>query len=177
MTNQCTRTTILIGLLLLAVSCQAETSTSGTTTTATPNAGSAGQTAGGGLRARLELPHTLPLGEPVKVQFFLVNDSSENLFVLNWFTPLEGLGGDIFQVRRDGLKNSRSDSFGWKTKLSKSAEVGGVFKASCSQGIRLIVSDFKLRTKQMVLCSVVLVLVSIIFGHGGKKCCPVEIWW
>jgi peptidyl-Lys metalloendopeptidase len=38
----------------------------------------------------------------VKVQFFLVNDSSENLFVLNWFTPLEGLGGDIFQVRRDG---------------------------------------------------------------------------
>jgi hypothetical protein len=31
-----------------------------------------------------------------------VNDSNEDLYVLNWFTPLEGLGGDIFRVRRDG---------------------------------------------------------------------------
>ncbi len=60
------------------------------------------QAAGGGLRARLEIPQTLPLGEPVKVQFHLVNDSNEDLYVLNWFTPLEGLGGDIFLVRRDG---------------------------------------------------------------------------
>jgi hypothetical protein len=36
------------------------------------------------------------------VQFFLVNDTNEDLYVLNWFTPLEGLGGDIFRVRRDG---------------------------------------------------------------------------
>lgn len=60
------------------------------------------QSAGGGLRARLEIPHTLPLGEPVKVQFHLVNDSNEDLYVLNWFTPLEGIGGEIFHVKRDG---------------------------------------------------------------------------
>ena len=60
------------------------------------------QAAGGGLRARLEIPHTLPLGEPVKVQFHLVNDSNEDLYVLNWFTPLEGIGGEIFHVKRDG---------------------------------------------------------------------------
>ncbi len=70
--------------------------------TPTDTAPSGGQAAGVGLRARLEVPNTLPLGEPVKVQFFLVNDSNEDLYVLNWFTPLEGLGGDIFQVRRDG---------------------------------------------------------------------------
>lgn len=61
-----------------------------------------GQAAQGGLYARLETPQSLPMGEPVKVQFFLVNDSDEDLYVLNWFTPLEGLGGDIFRVRRDG---------------------------------------------------------------------------
>jgi hypothetical protein len=60
------------------------------------------QPAGDGLRARLEIPRTLSLGEPVKVQFFLVNDTNESLYVLNWFTPLEGIGGDIFLVRREG---------------------------------------------------------------------------
>jgi len=61
-----------------------------------------GQATQGGLYARLEIPQSLPSGEPVKMQFFLVNDSDEALYVLNWFTPLEGLGGDIFRVRRDG---------------------------------------------------------------------------
>jgi hypothetical protein len=56
-----------------------------------------------GLRAIIEIPQSLPKGEPVKLQFFLINDSDGKLYVLNWFTPLEGLGGEIFRVKRDGV--------------------------------------------------------------------------
>ena len=37
------------------------------------------------------------------VTFTLTNTLSEALYVLKWFTPLEGLAGDIFRVQRDGL--------------------------------------------------------------------------
>jgi peptidyl-Lys metalloendopeptidase len=54
------------------------------------------------LKATLELPATLPNGESVNLTFILVNDGDEVLFVLKWYTPLEGLAGEIFRVERDG---------------------------------------------------------------------------
>jgi hypothetical protein len=55
-----------------------------------------------GLSATLEAPESLPNGEEVKVQFTLTNHAPEQLYVLSWYTPLEGIFGEIFQVARDG---------------------------------------------------------------------------
>jgi heat shock protein HslJ len=54
------------------------------------------------LTATLEAQESLPNGAVVNVKFTLTNTSAHGFFVLKWFTPLEGLAGDIFQVRRDG---------------------------------------------------------------------------
>jgi heat shock protein HslJ len=55
------------------------------------------------LIATIEAQESLPTGAVVKVRFTLTNVSSEGFFVLKWFTPLEGLAGDIFGVQRDGV--------------------------------------------------------------------------
>jgi hypothetical protein len=55
-----------------------------------------------GLSATLEAPSSLPNGKEVRVQFTLTNHSPEGLYVLNWYTPLEGILGEIFRVTRDG---------------------------------------------------------------------------
>jgi heat shock protein HslJ len=56
------------------------------------------------LMATIEAPESLPSGDVVKVQFTLSNNSTEGFLILKWFTPLEGLAGDIFQVQRDGVE-------------------------------------------------------------------------
>jgi hypothetical protein len=55
------------------------------------------------LTAAMEAQESLSSGAVVNVRFTLTNTSSEGLYVLKWFTPLEGLTGDIFQVQRDGV--------------------------------------------------------------------------
>jgi hypothetical protein len=55
-----------------------------------------------GLSATLEAPSRLPDGERVAVRFTLTNDSDAERYVLTWYTPLEGIGGEIFRVERDG---------------------------------------------------------------------------
>ena len=55
------------------------------------------------LIATIEAQESLPAGAVVNVRFTLTNTSSEGFFVLKWFTPLEGLAGDIFLVQRDGV--------------------------------------------------------------------------
>lgn len=112
----------VIGLLLLAVSCQGETTgqematvtpdsappepsrTSPEEASPAPEATATQRPSASGLRAKLEIPTSLPLGGPVNIQFFLVNETENDLYILNWFTPLEGLGGDIFRVTRDGQR-------------------------------------------------------------------------
>jgi hypothetical protein len=54
------------------------------------------------LSATLEAPTRLPDGNTVIVQFTLTNNSDVDLYVLKWYTPLEGIGGKIFRVERDG---------------------------------------------------------------------------
>ena len=115
---------LLIGFLLIMVSCMPPTSApqakpiSGPvqkpTAEPTPvseedlkptpeETTSKGTASEGELRAHLEIPESLPLGEPVTLRFFLINDTNSKLYVLNWFTPLEGIGGEIFRVKRDGV--------------------------------------------------------------------------
>jgi hypothetical protein len=53
------------------------------------------------LTATLEIPTSLPSGEIVRLRFTLTNNSDVDLYILKWFTPLEGLGGEIFSVERD----------------------------------------------------------------------------
>ncbi len=100
----------IMSLLLLAVACQAETAESTPTIQATASLApltqppAESEPSSSGLRARLETPPALSPGEPVVVQFILTNETENDLYVLNWFTPLEGLGGDIFRVTRDGQR-------------------------------------------------------------------------
>ena len=55
-----------------------------------------------GLTAQLEVPEYLPSGEEVEITFTLTNTSDTPLYVLKWYTPLEGIAGEIFRVTRDG---------------------------------------------------------------------------
>jgi hypothetical protein len=45
---------------------------------------------------------TFEAGSPVPIRFQLTNSSTETLHVLEWNTPLEGMFGDFFDVKRDG---------------------------------------------------------------------------
>jgi peptidyl-Lys metalloendopeptidase len=68
--------------------------------------GSTGTAAGAGqnksLEFRLEARESYAQGKPVTIKFTLVNNSKQDLFVLGWYTPLEGIKGRIFKVTRDG---------------------------------------------------------------------------
>jgi hypothetical protein len=55
-----------------------------------------------GLRAELTSPETAPAGGPVRVRFTVTNRSDRPLYLLKWYTPLEGVLGDTFQVTYRG---------------------------------------------------------------------------
>jgi hypothetical protein len=54
------------------------------------------------LTATIEAPPTLTTGETMPLRFTLTNNADTKLYVLKWYTPLEGVAGKIFRVRRDG---------------------------------------------------------------------------
>ena len=54
------------------------------------------------LEVVLQAPATLRSGELVMLTFTLINHSDMSLYVLKWYTPLEGLMGEILRVERDG---------------------------------------------------------------------------
>jgi hypothetical protein len=54
------------------------------------------------LSATLEMASHLPDNEAVVLKFTLTNSSDVHLYVLKWYTPFEGIGGEIFRVERDG---------------------------------------------------------------------------
>lgn len=43
------------------------------------------------------------LGKPILIAFDLENSSSTDLWILKWYTPLEGIKGKIFEVTCDGV--------------------------------------------------------------------------
>jgi hypothetical protein len=54
------------------------------------------------LEAALDVPATLPTGAAVPLHFTLTNTTHTSLYVLKWYTPLEGIAGEIFRVERGG---------------------------------------------------------------------------
>jgi peptidyl-Lys metalloendopeptidase len=54
------------------------------------------------LQYRLQAKENYRLGEPLVIDFTLKNLSDHNVWVLTWYTPLEGLKGNIFEVTCDG---------------------------------------------------------------------------
>jgi|WetSurSiteA1Bulk_404760.scaffolds.fasta_scaffold90187_1 peptidyl-Lys metalloendopeptidase len=55
------------------------------------------------LKYRLSAEDHYVLGTPIRISFTLENLTNEYLWVLTWYTPLEGLMGNIFMVTCDGL--------------------------------------------------------------------------
>jgi heat shock protein HslJ len=56
------------------------------------------------LDCTLEMDETYAVGEPVHLRFELHNHTDRPLYVLIWYTPLEGIAGEIFQVTRNGAE-------------------------------------------------------------------------
>jgi hypothetical protein len=54
------------------------------------------------LGASIEVPATLSAGGAVNLRFTLINNADTRLYALTWYTPLEGIAGEIFRVERDG---------------------------------------------------------------------------
>lgn len=69
-----------------------------------PTAGIETSTEPSGLAAYLKIQHSVKQGsgEPIIVYFLLENQTRGGLYLLKWYTPLEGIGGDIFEVTRNG---------------------------------------------------------------------------
>jgi hypothetical protein len=56
------------------------------------------------LRFELEALPSYIAGEPVQITFVLENLTRRDVYVLTWYTPLEGLKGKILKVTRDGVE-------------------------------------------------------------------------
>jgi Tol biopolymer transport system component len=52
--------------------------------------------------ASIEVLEVSPNGDTVKLGFTLTNNTDYSLYILEWYTPLEGVFGEIFRVVRDG---------------------------------------------------------------------------
>jgi hypothetical protein len=50
----------------------------------------------------LEAEEAYVMGEPVNLRFSLHNKTDRTLYILTWYTPLEGIAGKIFRVMHDG---------------------------------------------------------------------------
>ena len=54
------------------------------------------------LDCTLDMDEIYPAGEPANLVFALHNPTDRPLYVLAWYTPLEGIAGDNFQITQDG---------------------------------------------------------------------------
>ncbi len=94
---------LTIAILAVAlVACTTVDATTGTESQAGPSSATAGTPSEMDLEAVLEVPAPLPGGEAVNLRFTLINNTDTRLYVLKWYTPLEGIAGEIFRVERDG---------------------------------------------------------------------------
>jgi hypothetical protein len=57
---------------------------------------------GADLQAILSAPDQVSLCDPIPIVFTVTNQSDRTLYLLKWYTPLEGIAGKIIQVARDG---------------------------------------------------------------------------
>jgi hypothetical protein len=68
----------------------------------TSSAGGEGGAAPSMLEGVLQVTEAAPDGSSVTLSFTLANRSETEMVVLKWYTPLEGIFGEIFDVYRDG---------------------------------------------------------------------------
>lgn len=61
-----------------------------------------GKETGIDLEAELSIPESVPLCEPIELEFKVTNQSDQVVYLLTWYTPLEGILGNIFHVTYDG---------------------------------------------------------------------------
>jgi peptidyl-Lys metalloendopeptidase len=54
------------------------------------------------LKYQLSANNSYVAGTPVRINFTIENLLDEDLWILKWYTPLEGIRGEIFQVNCDG---------------------------------------------------------------------------
>jgi len=95
----------IIGLLTLIVligGCAGPKSTVTPDITQTPANVMPAPTVTQSLKYQLSANDSYVAGTPITINFTLENLLDENLWVLNWYTPLEGMRGEIFQVKCDG---------------------------------------------------------------------------
>jgi len=57
---------------------------------------------GADLQAFLSAPDQVSLCDPIPMEFTVTNQGDRVLYLLKWYTPLEGVAGKIFRVTRDG---------------------------------------------------------------------------
>lgn len=57
---------------------------------------------GADLQAFLSAPDQVSLCDPIPMEFTVTNQSDRTLYLLKWYTPLEGIAGKIFRATRDG---------------------------------------------------------------------------
>ena len=94
---------VLLAVLLLGACTWAPTSgTVGSSSEGSQTTEPGSQATQSGFRASLEVPPQTSSGESTQLRFTLVNESDARLYLLRWYTPLEGIAGDIFLVKRDG---------------------------------------------------------------------------
>jgi hypothetical protein len=58
--------------------------------------------AGTDLQAFLSAPDQVTACEPISIVFSVTNQGESPLYLLTWYTPLEGIAGNIFRVTREG---------------------------------------------------------------------------
>ncbi len=61
---------------------------------------------GPGLEVRIEADGKPGNPAPATIRFILTNRGRDSLYVLDWYTPLEGMQGNLFDVTRDGKEVS-----------------------------------------------------------------------
>ncbi len=54
------------------------------------------------LKYQLSANNSYVAGTPITINFTIENLLDENLWIPKWYTPLEGMRGDIFEVKCDG---------------------------------------------------------------------------
>ena len=96
------------------------------------------------LACKLAAPARLAAGSPVEISFRLTNRTPAPVSVLRWYTPLEGVRGDIFRVTRgrrelpyEGPMMKRGDpSASDYVEIPAGKSVTGTADLSAAYGIR-----------------------------------------
>jgi hypothetical protein len=95
------------------------------------------------LRSHLRARESYVSGEPIIIGFTVENLSSMDVWILKWYTPLEGIKGKILEVKCDGVDvpyegmlmkrgNPETDDY---VRLRRAESAGGEFDLSSAYSL------------------------------------------